>query len=121
TRTKWRPSAPLRIARRRRWGQILTAAGRMYVAKWPLFLGMGLLFIPLGVVVSLLEALVLGGFGLLGVDTTGESARAFALLVVAIGAILAFLGITLVQAPTARALVEIDQGQRVGPVRAYRL
>ncbi len=120
TRTEWRPSAPLRIARRRRWGQILTAAGRMYVAKWPLFLGIGLLFIPLGVVVSLLEALVLGGFGLLGVDTTGESAGALALLVVAIGAILTLLGITLVQAATARALVEIDQGHRVGPVRAYR-
>ncbi len=120
TRTRWRPSAPLRIARRRRWGQILTAAGRMYVANWPLFLGIGLLFIPLGIVVSLLEALVLGGFGLLGVDTTGESAGAFALLVVAIGAILTLLGITLVQAATARALVEIDQGHRVGPVRAYR-
>ena len=120
TRTRWRPSAPLRIARRRRWGQILTAAGRMYVANWPLFLGIGLLFIPLGIVVSLLEALVLGGFGLLGVDTTGESAGAFALLVVAIGAILTLLGITLVQAATARALVEIDQGHRVGAVRAYR-
>ena len=36
------------------------------------------------------------------------------------GAILTLLGITLVQAATARALVEIDQGHRVGPVRAYR-
>ena len=31
TRTKWRPAAPLRVARRSSWGQIVSAAGRMYV------------------------------------------------------------------------------------------
>ena len=30
SRTTWRPSAPLRLARRRAWGQILAASGRMY-------------------------------------------------------------------------------------------
>ncbi len=30
TRTVWRPVAPLRLGRRRTWGQIIAAAGRMY-------------------------------------------------------------------------------------------
>ena len=39
-----------------------------------LFLGIGVLFIPLGAVISVVQALVLGGFGLVGLETTGESA-----------------------------------------------
>ena len=54
----------------------------MYRERWRLFLAIGVLFIPLAAVISLLEAVVLGGFGLLGLDATGESAGAFVLLVV---------------------------------------
>ena len=121
TRTRWRPAAPLRLGRRRSWGQILTAAGRMYTRRAPLFLGTGLLFIPLGLLIALVQALVLGGFGLLGVDTTGESAGALALLVVAVGTTVTMLGVGLVQAAVACAVVQIDEGQSVGPVHAYRL
>jgi hypothetical protein len=120
TRTTWRPAAPLRLARRRSWGQILAAAGRMYVKRAPVFLGIGLLFIPLGLVIAFLESLVLGGFGLLGVDTTGEPAGALALLVVAVGTTLALLGVALVQAATACALLAIDAGRPIGALRAYR-
>ncbi len=121
TRTTWRPSTPLRLARRRHWGQILTAAGRMYRERWRLFLAIGVLFIPLAVVISLLEAVVLGGFGLLGLDATGESAGAFVLLVVAVASTLTLLGVTLVQAAIASALLEIDEGKSIGPIHAYRL
>jgi hypothetical protein len=121
TRTTWRPAVPLRVARRRRWGQILAAAGRMYVKRAPLFLGIGALFIPFGLAVSLLQALVIGGFGLAGVDTTGESAGALSLLVVAIGTTLMLLVLGLVQAATACALVQIDAHRSIGPVQAYRI
>ena len=121
TRTTYRPSAPLRIGRRRSWGQILTAAGRMYFKQARLFLTIGLLFIPLGLVISLVQALVLGGFGLLGVDTTGEAAGALALIVVALGTTLALLGFGLVQAATACALVEVDSGRPIGAIQAYRV
>jgi hypothetical protein len=40
---------------------------------------------------------------------------------VAIGTALTLVGLALVQAAIARALVEIDQGRAIGPVRAYRL
>ena len=89
TRTQWRPAAPLRIARRRRWGQILSAAGRMYVTRPGLFLGIGLLLLPLAALISLLQALIIGGFGLVGVEVTGESAGALVLLVLAVGTLLA--------------------------------
>ena len=82
----------------------------MYVKRARLFLAIGLLFIPLGVLISVVQALVLGGFGLFGVDTTGESAGALALLVVAIGTTLTLLGLGVVQAATACALVGIDAG-----------
>ena len=120
TRTRWRPAAPLRVGRRRYWGQILAAAARMYVSRPAIFLGIGALLVPLGLLISLVQALVLGGFGLLGVETTGDSAGALALLVVGIGTTLTILGLAVVQAATACALVAIDDGQTIGPARAYR-
>ena len=119
-RATWRPSAPLRVGRRRAWGQILAAAGRMYVQHPRVFLGIGVLLIPLGFVTSFVQALVLGGFGLLGVETTGEGAGALVLLVLAIGTTLTLLGLALVQAATACALVELDRAVEIGPVLAYR-
>ena len=120
-RATWTPSAPFRLARRRSWGQTLSASARVYGEHAPLLLGIGLLFIPLGAVISVVQALVLGGFGLLGVEASGESAGALVLLVVALGTTLALLGVALVQAATARALVELDEGRRIGPLAAYRL
>jgi len=121
TRTTWTPAAPLRIARRRSWGQTLAAAGRMYVGRPKLFLGIGLLFIPLGALIGLLQALILGGLGLVGVDTTGERAGGLVLLLLGVGTTLTLLGLALVQAATACALVEVDGGRPIGPARAYRL
>ena len=120
TRTSWRPGTPLSVARRRRWGQVLSAAGRMYVERPVLFLGIGVLLIPLGAVISAVQAFVLGGFGLVGVHTTGRSAGGLVLLVVAIGTTLALLGFALVQAATTCALVELDAGRKVNAVQAYR-
>jgi hypothetical protein len=67
------------------------------------------------------QAVVVGGFGRVGIESTGESAGALVLLVVALGAILALFGFALVQAATVRALVEIDQGHAISPIHAYRL
>jgi hypothetical protein len=120
TRTTWRPATPLRIARRRTWGQILSTAGAMYLDRWSLFFGIGLLFIPLGALISGVQAVVLGGFGLVGIDVTGSAAGALLFLVLVIGTTLTLLGLGLVQAATACALVEIDEGRPVGALHAYR-
>jgi hypothetical protein len=93
----------------------------MYVDRPRLFLALGLLFIPLGALISLVQALILGGFGLAGVDTTGESAGALLFMVVAIGATLTLFGLGILQAATACALMEIDAGRPTGAIQAYRV
>jgi hypothetical protein len=117
----WRPAAALRLAHRRAWGQILSAAARMYIQRILLFVGIGLLFVPISFLVSLLQALGLHATSILGVQTGGENNGVFAFFVLAIGTALTLLGLGLVQAATAQALVEIDEGGSISPLRAYRL
>jgi hypothetical protein len=121
SRATWRPAAPLRVARRRAWGQILASAARMYVKRFPLFVGIGLLLLPISWLVALLQAVVLGASSIVGIETGGESGGLLVIVVVAIGTALTLLGVGLVQAATARALVELDQGRTIGPLQAYRL
>jgi hypothetical protein len=117
----WRPTAPLRIAAGRTVGQILSASSRMYLEHVGLFVAIGLALIPITLVISLLQALVLHGTGALGVQTTGQNTSVVAFLVLAASTALTLFGLGLVQAVTARALVELDAGRRVGPISAYRL
>jgi hypothetical protein len=119
-RTTWTPVAPLRVGRRRTWGQLLAASARMYAGHAPLFLGIGVLLIPISVVITVLQKLVLNGFGLIGVSQDSELAGGSVLLAVAIGTAFTILGLALVQAATACALVEIDAERPVGPIAAYR-
>jgi hypothetical protein len=121
SRTAWRPTAPLHLARRRAWGQTLAASGRMYVAQWPLFVGLGVLFVPIGLLVSLVQALLLHTTSVLGLEAGHGSSGVVAFVALALGTTLTLLGLGLVQAATARAVLEIDAGRGVGPLRAYRL
>jgi hypothetical protein len=121
SRTSWRPAATLRLAHRRAWGQTLAAATRIYIAHWRLVVGIGILFIPISLLTALLQGLLLRGTSVLGVESAAEGNNVLAFIVVAIGTALTLLGLGFVQAATASALVELDQGREVGPVRAYGL
>ena len=121
SRATWRPTAPLRLARRRAWGQILTAAARMYAGRLRLFLGIGLVLLPISLLVTLLQAVVIRASSIAGVSTEGESGGFLVFLVFVIGTALTLLGLSLVIAATGRALVEIDHGRQIGPFGAYRL
>ena len=121
TRTTWRPTAPLRIARRRAWGQIIISAGRMYRARWRLFLGIGLVALPISLLVTVLQLTLFNASQFVGVDTEAESTGILVMLGLLLGTTLTLLGFGFVQAATLRALVEVDEGRTVGPVRAYRL
>jgi hypothetical protein len=121
TRTRWRPTATLRLAHRRAWGQTLAAATRMYVSHLRLSLGIGVLFIPVSFLIVLLQQLVLHGTSVLGVETGSESSGVLAYIVVSISTALTLLGLGLVMAATAKALVELDQRRPIGPIRAYVL
>jgi hypothetical protein len=120
-RATWRPSAPLRLAHRRAWGQILAASARMYANRIPLFLGMGVLLVPISLLITLLQALVLHATSIFGLQTGGESSGLAAFVALTIGTALTLLGLGLVQAATARALVELDRGADVSVFAAYRL
>ena len=122
TRTSWGPAAPLRIARRRAWGQVLTATARMYFGRLPLFLGIGVLAVPIAVAVTLLQALVFRASDIVGIDVRGETGGGVLVaFTIALGTALTLLGLGIVQAVTARAVVEIDAGRRVTPWSAFRL
>jgi hypothetical protein len=120
-RATWRPTAPLRLAHRRAWGQILSASARMYGRRIPLFLGMGVLLVPISLLITLLQAVVLHATSIFGIQTGGESSGLTAFVALTIGTALTLLGLGLVQAATARALVVIDRGEEVGVLDAYRL
>ena len=120
-RATWRPTAPLRLAHRRAWGQILAASARMYRQRIALFVGIGLLFVPVSLLVALLQVLILHATSIFGLQTGGESSGLAAFVALVIGTSLTLLGLGLVQAATARALVELDRGGKVSPLGAYRL
>jgi hypothetical protein len=119
-RATWTPVAPLRIARRRSWGQIIAASARMYMKRPGLFLGLGVLLIPIAVAMTFVQWLLIGVIDVLG-TVSGEGAGAWAFLSVIVGTTFALLGLGLVQAAAACALVEMDANRPVGPWDAYRL
>jgi hypothetical protein len=121
SRTRWRPSAPLHVARRRSWGQTLAAAGRMYAGQWRLFGGLGVLFVPIGLLITLLQAIVLGATNVLVVQAGAGNGGFAAFVSLALGTTFTLLGLGLVQAATASALIEVDAERPVGPLQAYRL
>ncbi|WP_217915441.1 hypothetical protein [Miltoncostaea marina] len=120
SRATWLPSAPLRVARRRAWGQVLAAAGRIYARRFAVFGGIGIVLLPITVGIGLLQTLVLRTSGALGVQT-GEGAEGLlGFTVLAAGSIVTLLGFGLVQLVTVHALMDVDAGRHATPLRALR-
>jgi hypothetical protein len=121
SRTSWSPSAPLPAARRRPWGGVVKAAFRMFGAAPRTFLGIGLLFIPLGLIITGVQWLVFRAstFDPL-VDEAGERNAFVAALVFGLGLMFTLLGFAVVQAATAWAVRALDEGRPAGAVAAYR-
>jgi hypothetical protein len=71
-------------------------------------------------VITVIQWLLISGIDLLG-SVTGNLAGLFAYLALVVGTTLALLGLALVMAATACALVELDAGRPVGATDAYRL
>ena len=119
-RATWSPSTPLHLARRRSWGQILSASAHMYVTRPRVFIGIGLLLLPIMLVTAILQWIALEGLRAVEIVTTGESAGSSAILALVIGTALAFIGLGLVQAAATYALMEADEGRALTARRAYR-
>jgi hypothetical protein len=121
TRTSWRPSAPLRVRRRRSWGQTFTASWRLYRMRPRLFLGIGLVVIPISLVITGVQLLLFSATSLVGIEPDAEGGGFRVALAVWIGTVLTLLALALVQAACARAIIGIDSGREVGIRDAYRL
>ncbi len=118
-RPTWTPVAPRRLGRRRTWGQILSASASMYVRHPLVFLGIGLLVIPISLVTAVLQWFLLEGLDAIGFVTTGETAGGSAFLAVVVGTTLALLALGLVQAASVGALLALDAEKPVHAVAAY--
>ena len=87
----------------------------MYVKQARLFLGLGLLLIPIVFVITISSGSRLGARPARERDR--RPGRIFAYLALVVGTTLTLLGLGLVMAATACALVELDAGRPVGPTR----
>ena len=120
TRTRWRPTTPLRVGHRRAWGQTLTASWRMYASRRRLFLGLGLVALPAAILIAFLQTGIVRAFGI-GPELGGEGGGWQVAFAVYVGAVSTIFTLTFVQAASARAMAEIDAGRPVGVRRTYRL
>lgn len=121
SRTTWRPTAPLRLARRRAWGQIIGAARRMYHHRALLFLGIGAPIIVMGLVTAGLQALIVTGPDVAGVGRGGEAGGFRVTLAAALTYLLMGAAVVLAQAATVQAAATIDGGGTIGATEAYRM
>jgi hypothetical protein len=121
SRTTWGPSAPLRLERRRSWGAIVNAARRMYFGHLRLFLGIGVLFFPLGALITGIQYALFRLSGLSGlVDSAGSTNAVVDFLAIALGIVLTIFGLAVVQSATAIAMVDLDEGREARVLAAYR-
>jgi hypothetical protein len=121
SRTQWQPSAPLHLEHRRPWGAIVNATRRLYFRHLRLFLAIGLLFIPLGVLVTGIQYLLFRVGGLNGlVNSAGSTNAVVDFLAFALGIVVTLFGLSVVIAATAVAMVEIDAGSKAGARAAYK-
>ncbi len=120
-KTVWRPADPRPLAERRPLGRVISAGTARFWSRRRLFLGIGLVFVPIGIVVALVQAFAFNVWGLTPlIGDTGRSNAFVGGLALLFGLVVTFLGLAIVQAATARALRDIDAGRPVGPLSAYR-
>ncbi len=86
-----------------------------------LFVGIGTVMIPLSLLITVLQALLLHVSSVVGIDSEAESKGFLVLIVAAIATTLTLLALGLVQAATAQAMLALEEDRRIGPVAAYRL
>jgi hypothetical protein len=120
TRTRWSVGAN-ELRAERPWGALVTGAARTYAANLRLFLGIGAIFLLLAVVVAALQYLVFRRSGLASlVDAFGAANGLTETVVLGLGLVVNLLGLTIVQAACACALVDLSARGHASAGAAYR-
>jgi hypothetical protein len=115
SRTDWEPSTPLRMHRRRKWGQILSASAHLFGSRFVVFAGIGLVFVAFAALESLVQVLLFRVATLEPLtDSAGEANAFVAGLAVALGLPFTIVALTVVQAAVAATMCEIDQNRPAG-------
>jgi hypothetical protein len=121
SRTTWSPPDELPLRERRGGGQIFRAAGRLYRHKLGLFVGTGVIFIPVSFAAAGVQWVL---FNLSPVEDIvaldGRGGAVTGSLAFLTGGIGAALASVITTAAVAFALQRIDSGQAVSAVDAFR-
>jgi hypothetical protein len=122
SRTTWQATTPVPVRRRRRWGTIVATSARLYVSHLRLVLGLGVLFIPLGLLITGAQYLLFRVSGLSSlVDTAGASNAVVGGLAILLGTLLTVFGLGIIQAAGAVSVSSLDSEREAGPLDAYRV
>lgn len=119
TRTRWRPVRTEPVEMRRALGQIFRTAFRFYRRHGRLFLGIGAAFLPIGILLTGIEALLFEGFLPL-VGLSGEQSASGDGLVVSLAGVGTGLGAAIVIGACAVALSRLAEGERPRIWDVYR-
>ena len=106
SRTPWQPSAPLHLARRRGFGQIVFSTGRLYGNQLWVFIHITALLVPIPILITGSSILVNRSAGSALSGTVGVAAGI-------VGVVLDLLALSLVQVVVALAMERVDAGQAV--------
>lgn len=121
TRTRWDTTGPAELRAARPWGSLVRAAARTYGANVRLFLGIGAIFLVLGVVVGVLQYLLFRRTGASSmVDALGATNAFTETVVLGFGFVFNLLGLTIVQAACAKAITDLDAHGWASAATAYR-
>jgi len=120
TRTRWRPVRTEPVEMRRALGQIFRTAFRFYLRHGKLFIGIGAVFLPIGIVLTSIEALLFEGlFPLVGLS--GEQSGSGDGVAVTFAGVGTGVGAAIVIAACAVALSRLAQGERPRVRAVYRV
>ena len=117
-RTTWRPSTPLRLARRRTTGQVIAAVWRMYLRRFGHYVGIGA---PIAVATLLPGVAQVWLTSLSESMGNGGSLTEWLAVLASVGlALLSPLTLLLGQAAVMQSAVALDAGRPFGVLGAYR-
>jgi len=120
-RTNWSPALARPIRQRRDAGEIYRSGFRVYRSRRALFIGIGLMSIPLGALATIAQKLLFGVTGLSALtDVAVEDPVIGAFAALLFGAFATLIAAMLVYAACAEALDRIDDGEQPDALDAYR-
>jgi len=122
TRTQYRPPLEAPLARRRRFGQVITSSLRIYRRHWMVFLGIGALFVPIGIIEAVLQRLIFLGEGIdVGDGFFRNDLLARGIIALTLGNVASSAGYWFVVTAGTVAISRIDTGDDAAPLNDYRI